>query len=172
MPSDLGVLKNQILNLGVESGVVPPAYFPLPTLFANLRAGGHELTIHPYIGQNYVYGWSEYWRAFTQMRYGPVSPTTRTHDLYWLGWAEAARIQAGERFDVLLCDVMMPQLSGPDFHAELTRTSPELARRLVFITGGAFTPGAVRYLETSGNRVLEKPFEAEALQALVRELLP
>jgi signal transduction histidine kinase len=84
--------------------------------------------------------------------------------------AALARIRAGEVFDVILCDVMMPQLSGPDFHAELARTHPALARRVAFITGGAFTPGAAQYLTASGSRVLEKPFEAEAVLELVREL--
>jgi signal transduction histidine kinase len=85
--------------------------------------------------------------------------------------AALARIQAGERFDVVLCDVMMPQLSGPEFHAELLRSHPDQAKRVVFITGGAFTPGAASYLDEVGNRVLEKPFEAEDVRRLVLELL-
>jgi signal transduction histidine kinase len=82
-----------------------------------------------------------------------------------------ARLEAGERFDLVLCDVMMPQLSGPEFHARLRRFAPEQAARVVFVTGGAFAPGAARYLEEAGCRVLEKPFEADAVRALVRELV-
>ncbi|HET6440301.1 MAG TPA: FIST N-terminal domain-containing protein [Anaeromyxobacter sp.] len=81
------------------------------------------------------------------------------------------RFRAGERFDVVLCDVMMPQVSGPEFHAELSRLAPDQARRVVFVTGGAFTAGSARYLEEAGNRTLEKPFDAEVLRALVREFV-
>jgi signal transduction histidine kinase len=85
--------------------------------------------------------------------------------------AALARIEAGQPFDLVLCDVMMPKLSGPDFHARLAKTRPALARKLVFVTGGAFTPGAARYLEEAGIPVLEKPFDAEVVRALVQELL-
>jgi signal transduction histidine kinase len=79
------------------------------------------------------------------------------------------RLQAGERFELLLCDVMMPQLSGPEFHAALVRLAPEQARRVVFVTGGAFTSGSASYLEEVGARTVEKPFEADTLRALARE---
>lgn len=95
LPSELGVLKNQVLNLGVDAGLVREAYFPTPQHISRLRAAGHEITLHTYIGDDYIGSWREYWRAFSRMGYGPVSSTTRTHDLTWLGWAEAARLQAG-----------------------------------------------------------------------------
>jgi CheY-like chemotaxis protein len=79
------------------------------------------------------------------------------------------RLEAGERFELLLCDVMMPQMSGPEFHAELGRLAPEQASRVVFVTGGAFTATAAAYLEQVGARTVEKPFEAETLRALARE---
>jgi len=85
--------------------------------------------------------------------------------------AALGRLESGERFDVILCDVAMPQVSGPEFHAELSRALPEQARRVVFVTGGASTPGTAAYLESVGNRTVEKPFEAEALRRLVNELL-
>src|SRR5262249_46312247 len=53
-----------------------------------------------------------------------------------------ARIEAGETFDVVLCDLMMPELSGMDIHEYLSREHPALARRMVFMTGGAFTAKA------------------------------
>ena len=79
------------------------------------------------------------------------------------------RLQAGERFDLVLCDVMMPQLSGPEFHAALKRLAPEQSERVVFVTGGAFTAPASSYLEEVGARTVEKPFEAETLRALARD---
>ncbi len=80
------------------------------------------------------------------------------------------RIEAGERFDMVLCDVMMPQMGGPALHAELGRIAPEQAARVVFITGGAFTAAASEYLQRSGNRTLEKPFTSDELRGLLRDL--
>ena len=53
-----------------------------------------------------------------------------------------ARITAGERFDVILCDLMMPHMTGMDLHAALAGAVPEQAERMIFMTGGAFTPSA------------------------------
>ena len=58
---------------------------------------------------------------------------------------EALRlIQAGERFDLILCDLMMPELTGMELHQELREIAPDQADRMVFLTGGAFTPSARR----------------------------
>ena len=73
------------------------------------------------------------------------------------------RLRAGERFDVLLCDLMMPETSGVELHRTVTALDPELAARTVLITGGPFTPDAREFLESSALPVLEKPFTAEAL---------
>ena len=78
-----------------------------------------------------------------------------------------AKLAAGEQFDVILCDMMMPGMTGPMVHAELLRTSPSLAARMVFITGGAFTPAARAFLDSVPNRTLEKPFAAAALTEVV-----
>lgn len=72
--------------------------------------------------------------------------------------------------DVILCDLMMPEVTGMDFHAELSRSRSELVERLAFITGGAFTPAAREFLQTTACSKLEKPFAAETLRALVREI--
>jgi CheY-like chemotaxis protein len=70
-------------------------------------------------------------------------------------------------FDVILCDLMMPDMTGMDFHKELSRSAPELARRLVFMTGGAFTPAAQKFLESVPNCRLDKPFSAETLRKTI-----
>jgi CheY-like chemotaxis protein len=82
------------------------------------------------------------------------------------------RIAHGERFDVILCDLMMPELTGMQVRAELVRLAPEQAEALVFMTGGAFTNDARELLAQSSNPFLEKPFEAVHLRALVRSLVP
>jgi CheY-like chemotaxis protein len=83
----------------------------------------------------------------------------------------AERIAAGERFDLIFSDLMMPSMSGMDLHAELTKTAPDQAERMVFLTGGAFTPRAMAFVASAPNRFLEKPFDPEELLALVRERL-
>jgi C4-dicarboxylate-specific signal transduction histidine kinase len=86
--------------------------------------------------------------------------------------AEARRrIALGERFDVILCDLMMPGLTGMDLHADLLRRAPDQAERMIFITGGAVTSQARRFLSASPNPLLEKPFAAAELRAFVNRLL-
>jgi CheY-like chemotaxis protein len=80
-----------------------------------------------------------------------------------------ARVKAGERYDVILCDVMMPQMSGKELRAELLRVAPEQAERMVFLTGGAFTPGARAFLDQIPNPCIDKPFDTSTLLTLVGE---
>ncbi len=82
------------------------------------------------------------------------------------------RVVSGERFDVIVCGLMMPGKSGIDFHAEVARLDPALADRMVFLTAGAVTPRTKAFVERMQDRVLEKPFDAEALRSLVRDLVP
>jgi CheY-like chemotaxis protein len=80
--------------------------------------------------------------------------------------AEAlGRFDAGERYDAILCDLMMPQMSGPELHAQLARRDPALAARVVFVTGGAFTEGSTEFLRTTSNACLEKPVDQGELVA-------
>jgi len=76
-------------------------------------------------------------------------------------------VRAGERFDVVLCDLMMPEMSGPAFHAELALLEPTLAAQAIFLTGGAFTQQAREFLERVPNARLHKPFDPAELLALV-----
>ena len=52
-----------------------------------------------------------------------------------------ARLRSGERYDVIFCDLMMPQMTGMDLHRELAAELPDQAARMIFLTGGAFTAG-------------------------------
>jgi PAS domain S-box-containing protein len=75
----------------------------------------------------------------------------------------------GEKFDLILCDLMMPDMTGMDLHRELTRTAPEYADRMMFVTGGAFTATALQFL--SEKEHIEKPFHAANLRAIVQRYL-
>jgi CheY-like chemotaxis protein len=79
------------------------------------------------------------------------------------------RVVAGERFDVILCDLMMPHMTGMDLHAELLRAVPEQAAQMVFLTGGAFTPHARAFLAGVPNHRLHKPFDTQELRSLVND---
>jgi CheY-like chemotaxis protein len=87
-----------------------------------------------------------------------------------LAAAEALRlIRAGETFDAILCDLMMPQMTGMEFLTELRRFAPHLADRLILLTGGAFTPAARAFLDSVPNPRVEKPFDLQHLRALVND---
>jgi signal transduction histidine kinase len=79
-----------------------------------------------------------------------------------------ARIRGGERFDVILCDLLMPEMDAPALHAELSTIAPDQAERMVFVTGGAFTMRARDFLDRVPNDRLAKPFDVDALVSLVR----
>ena len=78
-----------------------------------------------------------------------------------------AAIERGERYDLLFCDLMMPEMTGMDFYEQLERRWPEQAERVVFLTGGAFTTRAREFLDQVTNLRLEKPFSAKVLRSVV-----
>jgi DNA-binding response OmpR family regulator len=86
------------------------------------------------------------------------------HDTDVLTRAQDAldRIAAGERFDLILCDLMLRGVSGIDFHERVGPIAPELVERIVFTTGGAFTPRAAAFLARADIRHIEKPFPSLA----------
>jgi PAS domain S-box-containing protein len=71
------------------------------------------------------------------------------------------------RFDVIFSDLLMPEMTGMELFAHLGQVSPELQARVVFMTGGAFTPAAGAFLHGVTNECLEKPFLGQALHAIV-----
>ncbi len=93
------------------------------------------------------------------------------HEVTALTSARAAlgRIAGGERFDLILSDLMMPDMSGIDLHGEINRIAPDQAAKMVFLTGGAFTPAARAFTDATKNTVIEKPFDWSALLELVRQ---
>jgi CheY-like chemotaxis protein/two-component sensor histidine kinase len=78
-------------------------------------------------------------------------------------------ITTGDRFDVILCDLMMPQMTGMDLHDALVRVAPEQARRMIFLSGGEFTERARAFIDTTSNQRLEKPFDIRQLRALIND---
>jgi PAS domain S-box-containing protein len=73
-------------------------------------------------------------------------------------------------YDVIVCDLMMPEVTGMDIYEELAQSKPDMSKRMLFMTGGAFTERARAFLETVPNRFLEKPFDLAQLESAVRSV--
>ncbi len=81
----------------------------------------------------------------------------------------AAVLAAGARFDVVLCDLMMPVMSGAEFYRQLKQVAPTVAASVVFMSGGATTPEATSLLAGLPNVLLSKPFDTHALLTLIEQ---
>lgn len=79
-----------------------------------------------------------------------------------------ALLRQGVHFDIVLCDVMMPEMNGVAFYKAVHDELPQLLKRLVFISGGAFTPETTHFLEMLEAPLIRKPFQLqELLETLV-----
>jgi PAS domain S-box-containing protein len=98
----------------------------------------------------------------------------RQHDLTFETDATRAldRLRAGERYDAIICDIMMPSMNAMEFHRALGDIAPELIERCGFVTGGTFTPAARAFVEAMPrSRLLEKPFARDSVSAFVQRLI-
>jgi signal transduction histidine kinase len=96
----------------------------------------------------------------------------RDHDVTALTSAADAlrRLEAGESWDAILFDLQMPDVDGVELFEKVQLSRPELASRVAFMTGGAFTPRALSFLERNTRPTLAKPIDAAALRDLVAQL--
>jgi len=78
-----------------------------------------------------------------------------------------AQVAEGARYDALICDLMMPGMTGIELFYELEVAAPELARHMLFATGGAFTAAAQSFVEKMQSRVVAKPFRSDQLRRTV-----
>lgn len=77
----------------------------------------------------------------------------------------------GKTYDVVFCDLMMPQMSGMDFFGHVQADFPATGPKVVFMTGGAFTPKSHAFLDQMTNQFVEKPFEPQKARDIVQEFL-
>jgi PAS domain S-box-containing protein len=87
------------------------------------------------------------------------------------GGRDALEKLSSGSYDLIFCDLMMPDVSGMDLYAELEREHPELLPRVVFLTGGAFTPRAEQFLAAVSNPMVRKPFGLDELLAAGDQVL-
>ena len=84
--------------------------------------------------------------------------------------ADGLALARAQRFDAIICDLMMPGLTGMDVAEQLAASDGPAAQRMIFLTGGAFTPRAQQFLEQVGGRWLEKPVDFPRLQELIQRV--
>jgi CheY-like chemotaxis protein len=77
-----------------------------------------------------------------------------------------------QAYTQILCDLWLPILDGQGFYQALSRCQPQLCERVIFVTGDTFTPALQAFLAHTPVPVLNKPFTAERLRALLAERCP
>jgi PAS domain S-box-containing protein len=85
----------------------------------------------------------------------------------------AAALMALDRddFDVVLSDLRMPGVSGPEMYARVREIRPQLLSRIAFVTGDTLGASMDNFLKESGRPVLEKPFTRAGVRCLVSALI-
>jgi two-component system NtrC family sensor kinase len=83
------------------------------------------------------------------------------------GGEEALRQMEKRRFDLILADVKMPKMDGREFYERVREKDPELARRIVFITGDVLSPDTREFIDQTGNASVMKPFSLDKVRAVV-----
>lgn len=96
---------------------------------------------------------------------------SRTHEVTTASSGEEALavLDGGERFDVILCDLMMAGMGGEGFVRTLETRDPELYRRTIVVSGGAATPEAMHFIKTTPLRVLLKPVSLSGLRDAIEQ---
>jgi len=97
----------------------------------------------------------------------------RRHELVTAlgGRAGLAAMEGDDRWDVVLCDLMMPDLDGQRLYETVARDRPQIARRFVFMSGGAFTPRTKEFVARVDRPVLHKPVRVQALETALARLV-
>jgi CheY-like chemotaxis protein len=80
-------------------------------------------------------------------------------------------IAAGERYGAILCDLMMPDVTGMEVYEQIAAIDPASARHMIFLTGGAFTPRAEEFFRRIDNLRVDKPFDRATLLAALATVI-
>lgn len=96
-----------------------------------------------------------------------------TYEVTVAGSPQAAleRIRRGDRYDMILCDVMMPRMTASELHGVLAGELPEVAAVMMFMTGGWFGDKEAAFLRRDDITWFTKPIAAPELRERVRRFL-
>ena len=86
------------------------------------------------------------------------------------GPAGLAIIDTPTSVDLVMCDLMMPGMTGQEVYAEAVKVRPHLRRRFVIMTGGAFTARGQEFLATVEAPIVKKPFDVSEVRELLRRI--
>ncbi|MEM8607253.1 MAG: ATP-binding protein [Myxococcota bacterium] len=149
-----GTVVRVVLRRAIEAPI--PLSAPPPSISATRRAIGRSLDILVVDDEPVIARLIQ--KALVDHR------VTIAHD-----GRDAVALMGTEHFDVILCDLIMPEMTGMDvYRAALQRTTP-VHERIVFMTGGAFTQRAQDFLRRVPNLRIEKPFELAHLERTILE---
>jgi PAS domain S-box-containing protein len=132
------------------SDPVPPALAPIPARRARILVVDDERPMRTTLA------------ALLADRYDVLTADS--------GASAIGTLKRDAAFDAVLCDLMMPEVSGVDVYAWIQAEAPALAQKVVFMTGGAFTPRARELLDRVPDRHVEKPFELGELSAALEKV--
>lgn len=86
------------------------------------------------------------------------------------GFLALDRFRAGESFDAVLCDLMMPGMTGMELFEAVSEHYPRLASVFLFMSGGSQSVAAAEFMQKMSHRVVDKPFEPRVLRALLHAI--
>jgi CheY-like chemotaxis protein len=143
-----------VVTIGLPMAVAPPSPSPIPppVLRSASDAGWRVLVVDDE---------DDVARAIGRLL--PPQAVTVVHS----GREALALLSEGQRFDLILCDVMMPDLTGMDVFERLRTANREAAEAMVFMTAGTFTERTQRFRASVPNIFLDKPIAMTTLRALM-----
>ena len=84
----------------------------------------------------------------------------------------ALELVEDQPFDLILSDLRMPVMNGQEFYARVRQSQPDLAKRIVFLTGDVVNQETRAFFGTVGNPHLSKPFRLDTIAKVISEMLP
>jgi len=84
---------------------------------------------------------------------------------------DALQLLSQREFDLIISDFRMPKMNGQQFYQRAVQMKPELARRILFLTGDVVSEDTQAFLQSTGNPHLSKPFQLVRVEQLVAQVL-